>query len=136
MPNYIAFPDAEAIAGWKMRTVPLAGGRVYSSLPHTPAWPLITLERIGGNPAERHYLDAPRIQVSVWGNSKSEAHDIAQQARVTLHGLEGTTVTTGGGAPANAVITGVEDDLGMFWSPDEVTGRDRYIFGVRLYLHS
>jgi hypothetical protein len=135
MAEYEAFPDAEAIAGWKMRSAGLAGSRVYSSVPKTPTYPLITIQRIGGQPAERHRLDAARIQVTVWGTSKSEAFDIAQLARVSLHGLEGDLVTVGGGAPVNAFITGVEDDLGLFWSPDEPTGRDRYIFGVRLFLH-
>lgn len=136
MPKYDAFPDSEAISGWSLRQASIAGGRVYSSVPHTPTFPLVILQRIGGVPVERHRIDGPRLQFTVWGNSKSEAHDIAQQARVVLHGMEGTNFTVAGGAPVNIFVAGVEDDLGMFWSPDPPTGRDRYIFGVRLYTHA
>jgi hypothetical protein len=135
MSEYDVFPDAEAIAGWAMRTAGVTGGRVYSSIPNSPAFPLTILKRIGGQPAERHRLDAPRLQVEVWGTKKSEALDGAQLARSVIHSLEGQSVTTGAGAPVNAFITGVTDDLGLFWSPDPPTDRDRYIFGVRLYLH-
>lgn len=44
------------------------------------------------------------------------------------------TVTTGW--PVNATVTGVEDDLGLTWQPDPATARDRYLFGLAVYLHN
>lgn len=126
-----AFPDAEALASHAIRST-VTGSRVYSSLPKNPTYPLVTVHRIGGVPAERHRLDAARIQVDVWGNSKSEAFDLAQQARVALHAMEATTYTT----PVAGYVTGVADDLGLIWLPDPVTARDRYVFGVVIYLHA
>ncbi len=136
MTEFLPFPDSEAVASWAMRQAGIASGRVYSSIPATPAFPLVIVERIGGVPAVRQKLDRARLQISVWGNSKSEARDIADQARVALYSLEGTGMTTGGGAPVNAFVTAVRNDLGLFWSPDPDTDRDRYIFGVALYLQS
>ena len=136
MPRFNPFPDAEAAAGWSLRNAGIAGGRVYSSIPTSPTYPLVVLRRIGGQPAERHYMDASRIQVDVWGNSKSEAFDLAQSARVILHDLEGKTLTTGGGSPVDIVIQAVDDDLGLQFMEDAITGKDRYIFGVQLYVRT
>jgi len=136
MPRYNAFPDAEAAVGWTLRQASIAGARVYSSIPTNPTYPLIVMKRIGGQPAEKHYMDASRIQVDVWGTSKSEAFDIAQAARVAIHNMAGTTLTTGGGAPVNIGIAAVDDDLGMMFMQDSITGRDRYIFGIQMYVRT
>lgn len=135
MTAYEVFPDIEAIVGYVIRSADIDGldARVYSSIPREPTYPLAIVKRIGGTPAERHHLDAGRIQVEVWGGSKSEIHDITQLARVAIHEAEGTTFAVDGGAPVDAVVTGVEDDLGLQWIPDPTTGRDRYIFGVIVY---
>lgn len=130
MTDYEVFPDAEKLVGDALRAASLTvGSRVYSSIPKTPTFPLITIQRTGGTPVERHRLDQARIQVDVWGESKSQAHDIAQAARVAIHRMEGST-------PTGAVIGGVDDILGLAWSPDPVTHRDRYIFGVSITLHA
>lgn len=130
MTDYDAFPDAEALVGDVLRAASLVvDTRVYSSIPKSPTFPLITLQRIGGTPVERHRLDQPRIQIDVWGTSKSEAHDIAQAARVAIHEMEGQTFAT-------AYVSGVDDAFGLTWFPDPPTARDRYIFGVALTLHA
>lgn len=136
MPRFNPFPDAEATANWKLRQANIASGRVYSSIPTSPTYPLVVLKRIGGQPAERHYLDASRIQFDVWGNSKSEAFDIAQSARVIIHDMAGTTFTVAGGAPVDCAVLAVDDDLGLMFMQDSITGRDRYIFGCQLYVRS
>jgi hypothetical protein len=136
MPGFTALPDAEAVVSWWLRNAGIASGRVYSSMPSVPVFPLIVVERIGGRPAVRERLDRARIQLAVWGNSKSEARDLADAARLKLLDLEGQSVTTGGGAPVDAFVTAVEDDLALFWSPDPVSDRDRYIFGVMIFDHA
>lgn len=132
MTLYSTFPDAEAIAGKALRDADITGlsTRVYSSLPKEPTYPLAIVKRIGGVPAERHQLDKASLQIEVWGGPKADIHDISQDARVVLHELEGTTVSD-----PNAFVAAVEDTLGLAWLPDPVTNRDRYIFGVTLYLH-
>lgn len=132
------FPDAEAAAAYLIREadVPNVGARVYSSIPTNPTYPLIILHRFGGVPAERRRLDRARIQVEAWGGTKSQARTAAAAARVALLAGAGTTLSTGGGAPVNAFISEVEDELGLQWLPDPPTNRDRYIFGIAIYLHS
>ena len=136
MTIFDTFPDVEAAVGWYLRNAGVASGRVYSSIPSSPTFPLVTYERIGGVPAERHRLDRARIQFMIWGNSKSEARDLTELVRVTVNDMEGRTLTVAGGAPVDAVITGVELDLGVTWSPDPPTDRDRYLFGMAIYIHA
>lgn len=131
-----AFPDAEALVSYELRTqIP---ANVYSSLPRTTTLPLplLIIKRIGGTPPVRERLDRASIQVDSWGTTKSEARDLADAARVKLHAMEGKVMTTGAGYPVNGVITGVTDVLGLVWVPDPPTDHDRYIFSVNVYLHA
>ena len=104
--------------------------RVYSSIPAKPSYPLVTVSRTGGTPAVKQYLDAPRIDINVWGNSKSEAYDLAAACRKALMDLEGQRVTD----PVSAFVAGVDDVIGVTFLPDETTARDRYVFSVTVYL--
>lgn len=124
------FPDAEAIVRTGLADALACG--VYSSVPKSPSYPLVTVQRVGGLPAERHRLDSARIQIDVWGTSKSEAQDIAQQARTAVHQMEGSGFTD----PVTGFITGVEDSLGLAFLPDPETARDRYTFGLTVHLHA
>lgn len=138
--RYETFPDAEAVVSWVLREADIEGlgDRVYSSIPNTPTYPLIVVRRIGGVPAEIHHLDRARIQIDVWGEpatgGKGQAHDIAADARVAVLEAEGQRIASPP-APIGAFVTSVEDDLGLMFQPDPNTGRDRYLFGVSVYLH-
>lgn len=141
--DYMTFPDAEAVVGWAIRTAEIGDlDGVYSSLPRdafTASGPacLALVGRIGGVPANRHALDTANIQVSVYGPSKSIAHDVAQAARVAVHQLEGLTVgleeTSGEDAPVPCTVTAVRDALGLSSQPDSISHKDRYIFSCYLY---
>jgi len=139
--DFPVFPDAEAVvSGWLRSHVTDLNLRVYSSIPKKPTYPLATVWRIGGTPVIRQYLDCARIDVSIWGGaggdvipvSKSEIADIAAECRATLMDLEGEIVHD----PVDAFVSGVDDALGLTWLPDPVTGRDRYIFSVLVYLRA
>jgi hypothetical protein len=125
------FPDTEHLVSSVLRDeVTALGGRVHSSLPGKAVYPLAVVQRIGGVPAERHRLDTARIQVDVYGTSQSEAFSIAQEARAAIHGMEATGFTD----PVDAWVSAVRDDLGVTRLPDPLSGRDRYTFGVAIYV--
>lgn len=128
MQVWATFPDIEAMAGKILRDAGVAAGRVYSSVPSNPTWPLVTFSRLGGIPAVERRLDRARIQIESWGTNKSEARLLAEAARKAIHSAEGTAVPSFAG-----FITGVEDELGLTFLPDPPTGRDRYIFAVAIY---
>lgn len=125
---WATFPDIEAMVGKVLRDANVVSQRVYSSLPSSPTYPLVTFARLGGIPADERKLDRARIQIEAWGNSKSEARAGAEAARKAVHLSEGTAVPQFAG-----FITRVEDELGLMFLPDPPTGRDRYLFAVAVY---
>lgn len=131
MPARSRFPDTEAMASKAMIAAGVCGGRVYSSIPNNPTFPLVILTRVGGLPSVERRLDSASLQIDVYGNNKSEARAAADSARLALHSSEGTTWTAEGG-----FISGVEDSLGLSFQPDPEIKRDRYIFGVIVHSHT
>lgn len=131
MSKWLPFPDSEAMCARAMRDAGICSGRVYSSIPKSPTFPLAIVKRLGGIPAVERALDSSRIQVDVFGNNKSEARRWCDLARIALHEMEGQLFLIDGG-----YVSGVEDELGMIFVPDPDTARDRYIIGVRVYTRS
>ena len=139
MTAFNTLPDLEAVASVALRTAAISGlAGVHSSIPaKNPSYPMIIVKRLGGTPVVREYLDRARIQVDVWGGvrkdgspiSKSEIHDIAQSARVVLLEMEGQSIHE----PVDVFVSAVEDALGIAWSPDPTSGRDRYVFAMWIY---
>jgi hypothetical protein len=139
MTDFLVMPDLEAIASTVIRGAAIPGlVGVYSSIPAKPTYPLAVVKRLGGRPPVPQALDAARIQVDVLGGApgdssstptKGQIHDIAQLARVALLRAEGQSYTS----PVKAFITAVRDEMGITWSPDNTTKRDRYIFAMFLY---
>jgi len=129
--KWSAFPDVEAMVRAALANADIADGRVYSSIPARPTYPLVRVQRLGGLPAVERRLDRARIQIDAWGNNKSEAFDIAEAARLAVHEAEGTVY-----GQFDGFITGVEDELGMTFLPDPETNRDRYVFAVAVYATS
>lgn len=71
---------------------PLVGSRCYPDIiPDNPSFPLIVYQQVGGVVVE--YLDQTisdkdnaRMQVWVWAKTRTEARDIARQARTAIIG--------------------------------------------------
>jgi hypothetical protein len=135
MIDYQSFGDLEAMVSQVIRETVEGVAGVFSSIPSAPSFPLFTVQRVGGQPAVAQHLDNARIQIDVWGTSKSEARDLADVARVAIHQAEGRTFETGSGSDdvVDGYITAVRDVLWLNWLPDPLTGRDRYFFVVSVY---
>jgi hypothetical protein len=105
---------------------------IGTKLPNDPVWSsgVITVQRVGGVPVERHRLDRANIQIDVWHDSKSSAHDIAQLARAILHRGEGSVYSL-----PSCYLTAVDDSLGLHSLPDPINLKQRYVCGVYLTLH-
>jgi hypothetical protein len=133
-----AFPPIELLAQEQLKRE-LPGAHVYSSVPKTltrNSYPLITLRRIGGVPVVRERLDRAALQIDVWANNKTEALETAAAARRVLMRMEGQVFQQADDWPTDAFVTAVEDDLGLTFLEDHVTGKDRYLFGISVYAHS
>lgn len=91
----------------------------------------VRLTRIGGLPTDVvGYLDRARIQVDAFGTDEGDAHALAGQVLVALRRLPAAAYSYAG-----AVVTAVNQDLGMANVPDPDTDAARYLFGVVLYVH-
>jgi hypothetical protein len=131
MTRVLELPNVEAAVNIGLQE---AGLRAYSSIPSKGmTWPLVVTMRLGGNPAEKHAIDAPRIQLEVWGDtstSKSDVFNYAREAWRELLELEGETVELSDGEAV--FIASVDPEIGLQWLPDAPTGRPRYIASVRV----
>lgn len=126
-------PDVERTAVTWLRTrtdvTALLGQRIATEVPANPTFPLVRLTRVGGVAPVLDHLDAGRLQVDVWGDTKQQARDAAATVLSALiTDLPGTTVD-------GVVVTGVVQDLGFTWQPDPDTDRPRYLFGVAVFAH-
>lgn len=140
MATFEEFPDSEALA-----IAILLEGDFGDFSPHighklpadaftsTGTDQVITVTRTGGLPTERHRIDHPNLDISVWATNKGDARTIAGIARVTLHKAEETQVFT---TPVSAVITAVEDSLGLQYMFDALNLRPRYVFAVNFTVHN
>lgn len=132
MPSVDVLPDIELVVReWLVDHAAvdaLVSGRIATSLPSNPTYPLLTYSRIGGIPAVRQRLDVARIQVRAWAMTRPAASSLARFTRAALLDMEGQTV-------AGAFITAVNDDLGLAWLPDTVQTPPipSYVLGVAIY---
>lgn len=109
----------------------LVGTRIRTRLPAAPGANHVVIQRIGGIPTASQRLDSARLQVDCWADTEGSASRIARVCRAALHAMEGYTT-------ADAVVTGVVDDLGLMWLPDttRTPPTPRFIFGVVIHAHS
>lgn len=131
--SYTPLPDLELVATSFLRShsaIADFSAGVSTELPTDLQLPHVTLIRIGGIPIESIWLDEGHLQVSVWGNSKTEAAQLASATRAALLDMEGHRDET-------ATVTGVRDLSGLMWLPDDSQDPTiaRYVFGLAVYLH-
>lgn len=128
-------PDVEALTCTYLRGRPdiaaLVDDRVYTAIPASPEWPLVSLFRIGGGPDEWPYrLDQARLQIDCWADTKAAAHDLARAAQTALWAMPDVPHATG-------TVTHVAPDGPFLWLPDDTypTPKPRYLFGVTVTVH-
>lgn len=131
-------PAVEVLARWwlvnHVAVGPLAPGGVHTQLPadFDSADATVTVQRVGGLPAERHRLDRARLEVQAWAADEDTASLVARTARAALMEMEGETVEAD---QDNAgFVSAVDDDLGLAFLPDSTRTppTPRWTFGVEI----
>lgn len=105
-------------------------GRVSTRIPADPVFPLLRVQRVGGNQFVRGYADHAEVQIDSWGEADDDPS--AWQAIAIA---EGALIADFQGVYDDAVIDGVDETIGPFSAPDPVTSRPRYIAQVRVTYH-
>jgi hypothetical protein len=125
-------PDVELLAVTAVRLNPawqaLDAG-VFTEIPASPAYPLITIIRIGGAPVIRGWHDRARLQLDAYAEDKHTARLVAATAQAALHAAEATSI------PDHGVIGAVSTVTGPRWLPDPTTRQARYVLDMTVDAH-
>jgi hypothetical protein len=106
------FPNAEAV----LRDLLTPIARTVTVLDPSFTRPVIVVRRVGGT--DDRITDRPRMQVSVFADTREQAWDLAEQARERILGYSGKRV--GGLAPLGVVLDKATTDTG----PQQIRERD------------
>lgn len=100
---------------------PLHGGRVGTSLQST--LPSLRIASLGGT--QRWPWDGTsEYQIEAWGGTQAQANTLIRTVIAAIYDMRGAV--TGGWVITVAVV------LRPLWSPDETTGRPRYLCQVSI----
>lgn len=126
---YQLLPDLDAGLVAFLKTHPqltgLHGGRVGTKLA-AGADPSVRTSSLGGVQPWPWRADQ-EFQIECWGGDQGQAKLLARTTEAVIYEINGHV--TGGW------VRGVEVVLSQLWSPDEATGRARYITQVRLTVY-
>jgi dihydroxyacid dehydratase/phosphogluconate dehydratase len=125
----VVLPNSERIATQYLLDVSevaaIVGQRVWTVAPTNPTYPFVRLFRIGGIPALQRRLDEANLQLEAWGNTQSEARNLAAVTQAAMWELQSTVTDFG-------VVADVRDTLGLQYLPDPVTTKHRYVWSQAL----
>lgn len=113
----VVLPDVVALCREYLITVPeltaVVGTRIATRSPDVPAYPYITMQRIGGASIVANRFDQARIQFDAWAATEHDASLAVRTLRGALFALE-----HGGFVSRAGVLTGAVDIAGPQWIPD------------------
>lgn len=121
--------DVEAVLKADAKTgLTLPAGRVFYSVPEgASAWPIVTLEQVGGAPEEGSPVEHPRISWSCWASTK----ETASLARIEL--LEYLAKLAGRDLGSDAHCYGVSFESVYFLRDPDVK-LSRYLVDVTVHV--
>jgi hypothetical protein len=103
--------------------------RVSTELPPNAQLPRIRITLSGGRVVIRTWLYAVRLTVEAWAESKDAAWNALTTAVASLEqNLDGALVEGG-------VISALDQEGGILWSPDTETRTPRYLTSIVVTIH-
>lgn len=125
----IVFPDAAALAiGWLGDQLNIYGDTapVRQKVPDPRPDRFVTIVRGGG---VRHTLvsDAATLLVECWGETPTDAHDLAQLSRALLLAMQGMVVD-------DVAVYRIDEVAGPQQLPDPLSEQPRYVFTLSAHL--
>lgn len=122
----LVLPDVVALTRTYLLSVPeitaIFGQRIATKSAPAPAYPYVTLQRIGGRAPIGERLDSARIQFDAWANPDPTANPLgeitADLGVRTLRAALFAINRSGGFVRPAGVITSATDVLGPAWQPD------------------
>jgi hypothetical protein len=140
MPLTQTLPDVETILVAYLKTVVdltnLISTRTSTSLPASPTFPSLRLQRIGGIPSRLGH-DAAHIQFDCYGKTDVEAFEVARRAFKAVMEMPYLAPVLSG-----VSITAVDPSTPISWLPDtsrqneQGKAQPRYVMGVIVTSHT
>lgn len=111
-------PDAELAIIQYLRarsevTALVPGTRITTTMPSSPTFPLVLVERIGGIASVWQRLDEAAIQIDVFGGTRFECQRLARTVRACIMAIRNDTVDAG-------VLVSAAEEVALQWMPDMV----------------
>ena len=128
-------PDDELAILQYLRSVPevvalVPASRITTEMPPSPVYPLLLVQRAGGQVAVWQALDEPALQVDAVGGTKAQCKKLMLTARAAILAIANDVV-------AEAVLASAYEEVGPQWLPDTVPTppTSRYTARYRVLLH-
>ena len=102
---------------------------ISSELPAQAVLPRIRVTRYGGTVDHFGWIDKANIYIEAWGTSKTEAWDLASGS------LSSMVSNLANAQFDDGIITFVEPNIGLSWSPDADTYKPRYSYSIVITTH-
>lgn len=109
-------PDVPLALILYLRTVPaltaiVPADRITTKLPAAPAYPVVLLNRGGGQPVIPMWLDQAAMQVDTLGGTHEECSTLARTVAAAITAIANDTTTAG-------VLVSAATEVGPQWLPD------------------
>jgi len=104
--------------------------RITTAIAPAPTFPLVLVQRVGGNAIRKEFVDAPALQVSVFGGTQYECSHIARAIRALVLAIANDSVAEG------VLVSGFEE-VGPSWLPDTTVTPPlaRFVARYQVLLH-
>lgn len=105
--------------------------RITTALAPNPTYPVILVQRIGGNAKAWQKIDEPAFQVEVVGGTRYQCQQIARVVRACILAIRNDTVT-------EATLVAGFEEVGIQWIPDNVVvpPLPRFVARYQVLLHN
>lgn len=104
--------------------------RITTALPPQPTYPVVLIQRIGGQALAWQRLDEPAYQVDVVGGSRYQCQQIARTVRACILAIFNDVVS-------EATLSSASEEVALQWMPDDVVvpPLSRFTARYRVILH-
>jgi hypothetical protein len=104
--------------------------RITTTISPAPTYPLIIVQRVGGNAVRKEFVDEPALQVSVFGGDQHLCSQVARTVRAAVLAIANDVVAEG------VLVSGFEE-VGPSWLPDTTVTPplSRFVARYQVLLH-
>lgn len=131
----VVMPDDELALIEYLRSIPevtalIPAARITLQLPPSPTYPVVLVQRIGGDFLVWPQIDQPALQIDVIGGTRHQCKQLMLTVRAAILAIANDVVAEG-------VLSSATEEVGPSWLPDTIPNPPlpRYTARYRVSLH-